>query len=240
MARVPFDHRRNHMSQDPRHAGHVDLEHGVDLIRIPVLSCHRPVDPCQMDVAVDLPHVLGGTRHVVGIAHIDGDIGGRLTNTGRDFFQGILATGRNHDLCARLETELLSPGRASIVIVSLPERLVLSETLMLCETVEREIGLPVDRLVVNRVPAALPPDALSEAFRLSAKHGPTAEAAEKLASRIEVRSTVRNQVMDALRTTVDDHGDSTGGDRSLTLLPVAPSEPNAATVATWLREQGAA
>ena len=148
--------------------------------------------------------------------------------------------GPVHDLCAKLEDELLSPGRASIVVVTLPERLVLSETLLLCDTIENEIGLPVDRLVVNRVPAALPNRALTEAFRLSARRGPTAEAAEKLASCLRVRTTVREQVMESLQATVDGHADSTRGDKGLTLLPLAPREPTAATVAAWLREEGAA
>lgn len=139
--------------------------------------------------------------------------------------------GPVHDLCARLEDELLSPGRASIAIITLPERLVLSETLILCDAVENDVGLPVDRLVVNRVPAALPPGALREAFRLSAKHGPTARAAEKLASCLEVRATVREQVMEALRETVDGHADANRGDIGLTLLPLAPREPNAGIVA---------
>ena len=144
--------------------------------------------------------------------------------------------GPVHALCARLEDELLSPGRASVVVVTLPERLVLSETVLLCDTVEREVGLPVDRLVVNRVPAAIPQSALADAFRLSAKQGPTAEAAEKLAACLRVRTTVREQVLSALNATVHDQR----GDQGLTLLPLAPKEPTAATAASWLRNEGAA
>ena len=149
-------------------------------------------------------------------------------------------TGPVHDLCAQLEDELLAPGRSSVVVVTLPERLVLSETLLLCDMVERDVGLSVDRLVVNRVPAATPPAALREAFRLSAKHGPTADAAEKLAACLEVRTHVRNQVMEALDATIHDHPDPTRGDKGLTLLPLAPREPTAWTAAAWLREEGAA
>lgn len=148
--------------------------------------------------------------------------------------------GPVHAVCARLEDELLSPGRASVVVVTLPERLVLSETLQLCDMVEGEVGLAVDRLVVNRVPAALPPRALSDAFRLSAEQGPTAAAAEKLATCLEVRTALRKQVMGALEATVHQEGGSGRGDKGLTLLPLAPREPTATVVASWLRNEGAA
>ncbi len=87
--------------------------------------------------------------------------------------QGRELTGRGpvHDLCAKLEAELISPGRASIVVVTLPERLVLWETLTLCETVEKEVGLSVDRLVVNRVPHAPPENALADAVAMSKSKG---------------------------------------------------------------------
>ncbi len=146
--------------------------------------------------------------------------------------------GPVHDLTARLHDELLSPGRASIVVVTLPERLVLSETVQLCETIERDVGLPVDRLVVNRVPSALPEDALRDAFRLSARHGPTAVAAEKLAACLEVRSSVRDEVLRALEETVR-NGTNDRGDRGLTLLPLASREPLAGTIAAWLADEDA-
>jgi anion-transporting ArsA/GET3 family ATPase len=148
--------------------------------------------------------------------------------------------GPVHDLCARLESEILSPGRSSVVVVTIPERLVLAETLELCGRLETEVGLPVDRLVVNRVPAALPPGALRDAFRLSAKLGPTAEAAEKLAACLQVRTDVRSQVLDALDATVRGRLDSDRGAKGLTLLPLAPKEPSASTVAKWLFDRGAA
>jgi len=148
--------------------------------------------------------------------------------------------GPLHDLCARLEDELVSPGRASIVVVTLPERLVLSETLTLCETVEEEVGLTVDRLVVNRVPQAPPAAALAEARSLSKSGGPIGEAAERLAELLTVRETVRQQVMEALNETVHRHGDENGGDKGLTLLPLAAHDPTAAMVADWLRSAGAA
>lgn len=156
--------------------------------------------------------------------------------------QGRELTGRGpvHDLCARLEAELISPQSASIVVVTLPERLVLWETLTLCETVEREVGLSVDRLVVNRVPQAPPENALEDALSLASNEGRIAEAAQKLAELLSTRDLVRKQVMQALDETVHRYGEEKGGDSGLTLLPLASTDPNARTVAGWLRSQGAA
>lgn len=149
-------------------------------------------------------------------------------------------TGRGplHDLCAKIGTELLRPSRASVVVVTLPERLVLSETLHLCETIEDEIGLSVDRLVVNRVPTPLPDSALSEARHLASRRGPGAAAAGRLASYLDTRSSVHRQVLDALDATV--HHSDARGDQGLTLLPLSPTEPKAETVAEWLVEKEAA
>jgi len=156
--------------------------------------------------------------------------------------QGRELTGRGpvHDLCAKLEAELISPGRASIVVVTLPERLVLWETLTLCETVEREVGLSVDRLVVNRVPDAPPENALADALAMSKAEGALGEAAKKLAAFLSIRDVVRKQVMQALDETVHRYGEEKGGDSGLTLLPFAPTDPTAGTVAEWLRSAGAA
>ena len=156
--------------------------------------------------------------------------------------QGRELTGRGpvHDLCAKLEAELISPGRASIVVVTLPERLVLWETLTLCETVEKEVGLSVDRLVVNRVPYAPPENALADAAAMSKSEGAVGEAAQELAELLTIRDAVRKQVMEALDDTVHRYGEEKGGDSGLTLLPIAPTDPTAQTVAEWLRSAGAA
>ncbi|MEM8608587.1 MAG: ArsA-related P-loop ATPase [Myxococcota bacterium] len=155
----------------------------------------------------------------------------KVARQGRELFE----RGPLYDVCARIEAELLSEGRASIVVVTLPERLVLSETLGLCDTVEDEVGLPVDRLVVNRVPAAPSPQVLEEAQAL--RDGEVAEAAEALYSLLRIRQTVREEVMDALEDTVARHGQ--GRERRLTLLPLANKAPNGATAARWLDEAGA-
>jgi len=152
----------------------------------------------------------------------------------------LTGSGPVHDLCARLEVELVSPGRASIVVVTLPERLVLWETLTLCETLEREVGLSVGRLVVNRVPEAPSESALDDALSLSKASHPIGEAARKLAELLSTRNTVRQQVMHALDETVHRYGEEKGGDTGLTLLPLARKDPTAPIVAGWLRSAGAA
>ncbi len=156
--------------------------------------------------------------------------------------QGRELTGRGpvHDLCAKLEAELISPGRASIVVVTLPERLVLWETLTLCETIEKEVGLSVDRLVVNRVPHAPPENALADALAMSKSEGEVGEAAKSLTELLSIRDAVRKQVMEALDETVHRYGEEKGGDSGLTLLPFASTDPTARTVAEWLRSAGAA
>ena len=150
----------------------------------------------------------------------------------------VTARGPLHDLCTKIETQLLCPSRASIVVVTLPERLVLAETVTLCETIERDIGLPVDRLVVNRVPTPLPDRALGEALSLASNEGPTAAAARRLATYLDERTSVRREVLDALESTI--HVREGRGDQGLTLLPLDPGEPKAQTIADWLRNAEAA
>jgi anion-transporting ArsA/GET3 family ATPase len=150
----------------------------------------------------------------------------------------VTARGPLHELCAKLESELLSPSRASVVVVTLPERMVLSETLSLCEEIEAEIGLSVDRLVVNRVPTPLPDEALGDVHRLAKAAGPEAEAAKHLADVLRSRSTVRREVFDALDATVRQRRGR--GEKGLTLLPLIAREPKADTVADWLIGKAAA
>jgi anion-transporting ArsA/GET3 family ATPase len=150
--------------------------------------------------------------------------------------QGRDLTGRGplHDLCDRILTELLQPGRASIVVVTLPERLVLGETLTLCSALQSEVGLRADRLVVNRVPVMPPAAASSDARKLAQRDDAVGAAAGQLLELLMVRQSVWSQVMESLRATVG------GRPHGLTLLPLASADPTAATVAEWLRHSGAA
>ncbi|MEM7139062.1 MAG: ArsA-related P-loop ATPase [Myxococcota bacterium] len=155
----------------------------------------------------------------------------KVARQGRELFE----RGPLYEVCSRIERELVSEGMASIVVVTLPERLVLLETLGLCDTLEDEVGLRVDRLIVNRVPAAPPPGILDEVASLT--DGAFAEAAKSFGDLLRVRQTVREQVMHALEDTVARQPN--GRDRPLTLLPLSTKAPNGAVAAEWLTNAGA-
>jgi len=150
--------------------------------------------------------------------------------------QGRELTGRGpvHDLCDRILRELLQPGHASIVVVTLPERMVLSETLGLCRALETEVGLAVDRLIVNRVPAVPPEAAYIDSRQLATRKDAVGEAAGHLATLVTLRRSVWSQVVDGLQESFGH------GAHGLTLLPLASADPTASTVAEWLRQGGAA
>jgi len=97
------------------------------------------------------------------------------------------------------------------------------------------VGLPVDRLVVNRVPPAPEAHALADARRVAASGGELGAAAAQLAEHLDIRGQVRAEVVAALDE-VARHEQAHG----LTLLAMAPSDPKGAEVAAWLRHAGAA
>ncbi len=143
--------------------------------------------------------------------------------------------GPLYDVCARVQNELLKPGRASIAVVTLPERLVLAETLELCQQLDEEVGLPVDRLVVNRVPPVPEVQALEDARRVATAGGEVGAAAAQLVEVLSMRSRMRSEVVEVLeQVALHEHA------RGLTRLPMAPADPHGPEVAAWLREAGAA
>jgi anion-transporting ArsA/GET3 family ATPase len=152
----------------------------------------------------------------------------RVPTQGRDF----LGSGPLFELCDRIRRDLLSPGRASIIVVSLPERLVIEETLELCAAVARETSLAVDRIAVNRVPVALPREALTDAHALAAAGGPLAGAAAELAVVLESREAQRAEAVAALDSLA-------GKEHTVWHLPLAPGDPSARDVARWLLAEGA-
>ena len=153
----------------------------------------------------------------------------RVPKQGRDF----LGSGPLFELCDRVGRDLVAKGRASIVVVTLPERLVIDETLELCAAVAHETGLDVDRIVVNRMPIPLPPVALDDARALAATKGPLAEAAAALALVLAARATATAESLASLDVLARKrHG--------IWRLPLSPSDPSAADVARWLRAEGAA
>jgi len=176
-------------------------------------------------VAADNP----GTRVIVDMPATGHSVAWlRVPTQGRDF----LGSGPLFELCDRIRRDLLSPGRASIIVVSLPERLVIEETLELCAAIVRDTGLAVDRIAVNRVPVALPPEALADARALAGSGGPLARSAADLASVLEAREAQRAEAVAALDSLA-------GKEHTVWHVPLAPSDPTAKDVARWLLAEGA-
>lgn len=167
-------------------------------------------------VVVDMP----ATGH--GVAWL------RVPRQGRDF----LGAGPLFALCDRVAQELLSPGRASIVVVTLPERLVLEETRELCDALAHEVGLAPERVAVNRMPLPVAPESLTEALSLADAHGPLAPAARALADTLTARASARAEAETALAALALPR-------HALWHIPAAPVDPSAHDVARWLRAEGA-
>ena len=151
----------------------------------------------------------------------------RVPRQGRDF----LGAGPLFEMCDRIGRELVAPGRASIVLVTLPERLVVEETVELASSIARETGMTVDRIVVNRMPHALPAGAMDAARALAETGGETSAAAAALLPVLRAREETRSEAiasLDALRL-----------DHAIWRVPLLAGDPQAADVADWLRVEGA-
>jgi arsenite/tail-anchored protein-transporting ATPase len=168
-------------------------------------------------VIVDMP----ATGHSVALL--------RVARQGRDHLQ----SGPLWKYCDRLCREVVAPDRASVVVVTLPERLVLEETLELCDAIAAETGLSVDSLVVNRMPVAVPAAALDAARALAADAGPLAAPAVVLAAVLAARELAAREARAALAAV-------SLGRYPVWSLPLEPVDPCAADVARWLAAQGAA
>jgi hypothetical protein len=151
----------------------------------------------------------------------------RVPRQGLEF----LGPGPLREFCARIARELLAPSRTSIVVVTLPERLVLEETRELCAAVAQEAALAVDRVAVNRLPAPLSPAALAAARELAGRPGRAGEAAAALASVLEGRAAAAAEAQAALAVL---------GSRAVWRLPQGPHDPTAREMAAWLRAEGTA
>lgn len=169
-------------------------------------------------VVVDMP----ATGH--GLAWL------RLPLQMRDLF----GSGGLYELSERLVHRLVAPASCSVVVVTLPERMVLQETLELCVALEREVGMPAARLVVNRFPTLMPHVALEQARALGAT-GELGEAAARLIDVLEAREASRNEAVAAL-----EDAPILGVNLRPLLLPQAPFDPDAAQVADWLIREHAA
>ncbi len=133
-------------------------------------------------IVVDMP----ATGH--GVAWL------RVPRQGRDF----LGSGPLFELCDRLARKLLSKGCASIVVVTLPEALVLEETLELCHALQTETALNVEALVLNRQAVSLPSAALDEAVRWSQKGGAVGAAAHEVLNILRSREQNRESQRSSL------------------------------------------
>jgi arsenite-transporting ATPase len=163
-------------------------------------------------VIVDMP----ATGH--GVAWL------RTARQGREF----LGAGPLFELCDRLTRDLVAPGRLSPVIVTLPERLVLGETLELARALSAEVGLPAAALVLNRVPQGLPPGALAALTALEA----TGWAEPRMRAIVDARLARASEVATAL--------DLARGDRlPHWCVPLHPGDPGADAVAEALRPASA-
>jgi anion-transporting ArsA/GET3 family ATPase len=178
------------------------------------ISAERP----GVRVVVDMP----ATGH--GVAWL------RVPAQMRDLLRG----GPLQELSERLSVELVAEGRSSVVIVSLPERLVLKETLELADAIRDDVGLPAARLIINRVPEAMPPHALKEARRLAGGGGDLAGAAAELVEVIAARDQARSEALGALEEVM------AGTNVKPVSMRLAPVDPSAAEVADWLAAEGAA
>jgi anion-transporting ArsA/GET3 family ATPase len=142
-------------------------------------------------------------------------------------------SGPLYEMTDRIVTELLSPTRCSIVVVTLPERLVLQETLELCDTLRKSVGIPPARLMINRVPPSLPRQALAEAKALAESLDPLADHALELQLALEARISARDEALAALAEA------SAATHLAPVVLPEAAADPTASEVAEWLRGEEA-
>ena len=114
---------------------------------------------------------------------------------------------------------------------------VLSETVELCRALDREVKLPAARLVVNRFPAELAPEAWDQTRALIARGGPEADAAKELLRVMDARHTAREETMTILEQLKPERGAHVP---SKLLFPESLEDLGASDVATWLEARGAA
>lgn len=146
----------------------------------------------------------------------------------------LSSRGAFHDLAEKLSRELIAPKGCSVVVVTLPEPMVLSETIELCEALETDIGLETARLIVNRIPVALPKQAAEDAAGLiEHDDAPFAAAAAALNDVVLTRSRSRRAALVAMHDALKRTGIIP------TMLPEAPGDPDINDVAEWLQRGGA-
>jgi anion-transporting ArsA/GET3 family ATPase len=143
----------------------------------------------------------------------------------------LLVTGPLHNMAQRVQREIVSSRQTAVVLVTLPEKLVLEETVELAQGLKRELGLSPARIVINRVPARVPEEV---DLVLKGRDGSrdSAESAE-LYRFLDVRREQRRQVEAALEGSI-------GGALDPVLLPLWPTDPPRDVVADWIERGGGA
>ena len=145
----------------------------------------------------------------------------------------LLGSGPLYDVTERLSRELVAPGRSGIVIVTLPERLVMLETLELWNAIRTKVSMSPTRLVINRFPRGLPDAALGEARALAARsNGTLHDAAESLAGALAARAEARTEALEMEGRARDEIGVPP------LVLPEQRGDPDAAAAAVLLQEGG--
>ncbi|MEJ7734506.1 MAG: hypothetical protein WKG00_35575 [Polyangiaceae bacterium] len=115
--------------------------------------------------------------------------------------------GPLYDVTERLRRDLLGPGKTAIVIVTLPERLVVRETLDLWRAMRETVHMTPARLIINRFPRELPSGAEAEARALAegasreALRGAAAAAGRAIGVRAAAHAEARDMETLAQRET---------------------------------------
>src|SRR5690606_6672165 len=135
----------------------------------------------------------------------------------------ITSPGPFRRLVDRLSEELIAPGKCSIVVVTLPEKLVLQETVELCRGMKAEVGLDPARLIINKMPQAITDRALTATVSLATRNDAVGTAAGFLAHTLEVREVARDQAIEALEQVLR------SDDIRPVMLPLSPVDPTATT-----------
>ncbi len=150
----------------------------------------------------------------------------------------ITSPGPFRTLVEKVNRDLMGPGRCSVVVVTLPETLVLRETVELCQGMMQEVGLDPACLVINQMPSVIAASALAEVQRMVAEGdalglNPALQAALKRAQALlEARHHARLLAATALRDALD------GVSIEPVILPLSPHDPTASAVAGWLMDGG--
>lgn len=144
----------------------------------------------------------------------------------------LLISGPLQAVAKRLSREFLVPSQCSIILVTLPERMVLRETVELADAMQQEVGLTPAAILVNRVPKPVSDAALEEAARWTKEPGSAHHNdAEKLLEALQTRRQAREEATHELEQSVM-------RTRDPIMLPLLGADPSADQVGEWLAQAG--